>query len=151
MLGCAFAIWIASASPARAQEPYRAGAPAYPPSRTATAPAAEPLTLADPALREILSHFKYPGDGAGYSASGRSRFLAATPIAPAPPGYAEYSFGAVRPYWPPVVVGQPPTPMFPFAASPFVLSPFAFGRFLAPFAAPALLFPPAIDFISPGR
>jgi len=56
IVALAFLLVSGSAAPVRAQPPYQGGATAYPqPSSAATAPSGEPLTLADPELREILS------------------------------------------------------------------------------------------------
>jgi hypothetical protein len=100
-----------------------------------------PLTLADPELREILSHFKHPDDtGYGQSPTAVAGISA--------PGYAASSFGSVRPYWPPVVVAHPPRPAFPILVSPFITSAFV-APLLLP-AAPSLFFAPAFDFITPG-
>lgn len=98
-----------------------------------------PLTLADPELREIVSHFKHPED---------TSYPAAPPsVAVSSFAYPALAFGSVRPYWPPVVVGQPPRPAF----AP-ILTPFAFPL-LAPFLRPAILpfmMAPRFDFITPG-
>jgi hypothetical protein len=102
--------------------------------------ASQPLTLADPELREILSHFKHPDD-TGYAE-------AAAAVGISPVGYAASSFGSVRPYWPPVVVAHPPRPAFPILVSPFITSAFV-APLLLP-AAPSLFFAPAFDFITPG-
>jgi len=98
------------------------------------APAAKPLTLADPALREIVSHFKYPGEAAYGSAPAAVGGYGA--------GYPPYSFGSVRPYWPPVIVAHPPRPVVPF------LSPL-FSPFFVPAAAPLFLAPP-LELLWPG-
>ncbi|UCH33306.1 MAG: hypothetical protein JSV65_12070 [Armatimonadota bacterium] len=67
-----------------------------------------PLTLADPELREIVSHFKHPDEAPQHWSP---------PVAVAvrePAGYAVHAFASVKPYWPPVIVGRPPRPVMPF-------------------------------------
>jgi len=119
-----------AAAAGHAEPAYQSGGSAY----SAPAPAAKPLTLADPALREIVSHFKYPGEAAYSSAPAAVGGYGA--------GYPPYSFGSVKPYWPPVIVAHPPRPVVPF------LSPL-FSPFFMPAAAPLFLAPP-VELLWPG-
>jgi len=144
VLGLLLACWAAGAPAAAGSDAlpcppnaglYNALADTAPPSESGKI-----LTLADPELREIVSHFKHPQVSAHPSAV----------VGVIPAGYQPYAFGSARPYWPLVIVAHPPQPVTPFLISSFTLRP-VFAPIPVP-GAPALpfLLMPRVDFIIPG-